>query len=515
MSLSFSEQSTLDAIRNAVPGDGDHLADWVELFTGVKVARKAVCRGHHSPFDAFSHQFLHRPRNALWLGPRGGGKSYLSALDTHLWSRFYPLHETQILGGSLAQSGQIYRALEEVVTKGSGLAGTDRDTVLKLLASSVTYHNGSKASILTASPKSVRGPHVPSLKLDEVDEIDPSLRSDAIGMAMEKYGVSASILMTSTWHRVGGPMEILIEQARSGAMPFFSWCAFEVLERCPEERSGPDLERCPQCPLMKWCHADRDSDPRGLPKAKRSDGHYAIESLIQKVEAVSERQFEADYLCSGPKADGVWFTNFGKENESIEAEYDPTLPVHLSVDSGVFTGAVIFQVERDRKGIRVFADYLAEGLTAEQNARNLIELARVRCGGRLDRMTTDPAGGSRNPIGPTVIAEFERVGLRGSRGVERWPIGSVSDSLTLVDSFVRSASGHIGLRIHPRCTDTIRALRGYRRAKRAGQWQDYPEDPQHPMEDIVDSLRGGLKVEFPEGRQAESKLPRVSARQVF
>ncbi|HEY2154506.1 MAG TPA: hypothetical protein VGH33_02680, partial [Isosphaeraceae bacterium] len=71
------------------------------------------------------------------------------------------------------------------------------------------------------------------------------------------------------------------------------------------------------------------------------------------------------------------------------------------------------------------------------------------------------------------------------------------------------------LLIHPRCQPTILALQSYRRAKRGGQWQDYPEDPQHPHEELVDSIRGGLRLVYPEGRVRQANLPRISARQVF
>jgi hypothetical protein len=160
----------------------------------------------------------------------------------------------------------------------------------------------------------------------------------------------------------------------------------------------------------------------------------------------------------------------------------------------------------------VFADYLAENRPAEQNARAIMEVARTRCCGRLDVVSTDPAGGARNPVGPTVIGEYERVGLRPLR---RWPIGSVADGLALIESFVDPADGHSRLTVHPRCAATIQALQNYRRAKRGGQWQDYPEDPQHPHEDLVDALRGGLRVHFPEGRCSQPSLTRVPARQVF
>ena len=362
----------------------------------------------------------------------------------------------------------------------------------------------------------MRGPHVPSLKLDEVDEIPNDLREAAMGMCMDRHGSSASVVMSSTWHRLDGPMSNLVERSQAGEFPLYTFCAFEVLERCSTERSGPRLEKCPSCPLFKYCHDVNDGGP---PKAKRSNGHYAIDSLIQKIKSTSQRTFESDYLCLGPKTDGIWFPSFAVSTHVSErAEYDWNLPVHISIDSGVFTGAVFFQVayaytlEGQVEEIRIFADYLAEGLTAEQNARSILELAGKRCNAKYDVLSTDPAGGSRNPVGPTVISVYDRVGLRPMR---RWPVGSVADGLALVESFVCPADGRSRFMVHPRCESTIRAMRSYRRAKRGGQWQDYPQDPQHPQEDVVDAIRGGLRVCFPEGRSVSSNLTRVQARQVF
>lgn len=493
------------------PEDERGLRRWVSDFAGIEIADRAVCRGHASPWAFFKEVQLGRPSLALVLGPRGGGKSFLSALDTHLVSRFDPGHGTRFLGGSLAQSQQAYRAIGELARPDPAL--------LRMTETAARYGNGAEIRMLAASPTSVRGPHVPSLKLDEVDEIDPELRDAALGMCMNRNGASASILMTSTWHRVGGPMAQLMERARAGEFPFWSFCIFEVLERCSEERSGPDLEKCPECPLRPWCHEDRDADPLGRPKAKRSDGHYAIDALIQKVKLIGTRAFEADYLCRGPKAEGLWFTGFDPvAHVSAEAEYDPAWPVHLSIDSGVQTGAVLFQVvERSTAGgpaeeVHVFADYLAQDVTAEANARRLIELAGERCGGRIDVASTDPAGGSKTAIGVTVLGEYDRGGLRT---LTQWPRGSILDGLALVESFLRPADGTARLLIHPRCVELIRAFQSYRRARAGGQWGDLPQDPQHPAEDLLDALRGGLRTRYPDGRAAARVHRRVSASRVF
>jgi hypothetical protein len=504
---------TLADLRETRPRNRRQLHKWLARHLGVVVPWTPVCEGHSAPLDFVAQWCLDRPQVSLVLGPRGGGKSYLSGVATHFDSRFYPRHQTRILGGSLAQSQQIYDALEAVVLDGHGVLGDDSDSINRLNKQEAVYHNGSKISILAASSKSVRGPHVPTLRLDEVDEIESDIRESAMGMCMARDGMPAMVAMTSTWHKVGGAMDELLQRGRAGEFPSHTFCIFEVLERCPDERSGLGLERCPDCPLRPWCHDDIERT--GVPKAKRASGHYAIDSLIQKVRTVSLRILEADYLCLGPKADGVWFRAFDRARHVSElSEYDPALPVSVAVDSGVFTGAVFFQVRESHEGlheVNVFADYLAEGVPAESNALALLDMAQLRCNGNVTRWVTDPAGASRTAIGPTVLAEYQRAGLRN---LTCWPnrSGTVLDGLALIEGFLAPADGKTRLRVHPRCEDTIKAFQNYKRKRRGDQWTDDPEDPQHPWEDLMDSLRGGLLERFPDGRRPQSKMARVPGR---
>lgn len=540
----------LDQVRQSMPRLDDHLWAWIYAFTGVKIPRRAVCEGHSAPLRMFADQVLTRPPITLWVGPRGGGKSFLSALDTHVTSRMNPRHGTRILGGSKAQSAQIYEAIRDTVQHGSGPLGSDAESIAELLKTEATYVNGSNVSILAASSTSVRGPHVPSLKLDEVDEISDDLRQSAVGMAMDIRGQRSSILMTSTWHRVAGPMAGLIEQGRRGDFPVHTFCAFEILERCPDERSGAQLERCPDCALVAWCHGDRPASMgpageagigaegvRGVqawrPKAKRSDGHYSIDTLIQKVRAVSPRVFVSDYLCGPPIASNVWFTRFDETaNVSYEAEYDPTLPIHVSTDCGVWTGAVFMQVRRFPNGgrlVTVFGEHLSEDAGAEGAAIAILDglarlvgpeaMARSDRSNRLIgvRTTFDSAGSARTATGKTVFAEYEAVGLIGNAGMETWEKypGSVADTLEHLDALVCSADGTRSLKIHPRCRRTIAAFQGYERKVVANQVTDEPKDPQHPHEEMIDALRGGLSVEFPSRKVEPEPRYKVSPRRVF
>lgn len=504
----------------------ESLHSWISKKCGIQVSRTAVCEGHHAPWDFLCNIVFDRPALSLALGGRGTGKSFLTALGTHLINTWNPNHRVRILGGSLSQSRQIYEALQQI-SRGIEIRDIFSEKVFdSLMTNRGSYKNGSEVMILPASNTSVRGPHIPTLLLDEVDEIKNELRESAMGMCMNIGNMSASAVMTSTWHRVGGPMAELVARGEANEFPFFRFCIFEVMERCSESRSGPNLENCPACPLVQWCH---DVKHTKIPKAKRCNGHYSIDAVIQKVKSVSRRVFEADYLCMGPKSDGRWFTEFQKENViSAKAEFNPILPVHLTLDSGVVTGALLFQIEwknepindplilsgrpsRQVPEVHIFGELLTDGLGVERNAIQVRELMRTLCQGRSDHSWTDPAGSARTAIGPTVIAEYERLGIR----LAAWPGGSVADSLAKLESLINPAIGPPKLLIHPRCEKLITAFENYRRARRGGQWQDYPEDPQHPHEDLIDALRCGLRAALPEGSNDLIPVSRISARKVF
>jgi hypothetical protein len=60
--------------------------------------------------------------------------------------------------------------------------------------------------------------------------------------------------------------------------------------------------------------------------------------------------------------------------------------------------------------------------------------------------------------------------------------------------------------LHPRCRFLIESLQTYRRQERRGEIRDWPADPQHPAEEAIDSLRGAVRVVYPEGRVEPPRL---------
>jgi hypothetical protein len=488
---------------------------------GVRVAHKRVCRGHVSPLDWLWALERDEPDLSLCHASRGSGKSFLQGVRTHLRSLRTPGHATKILGGSKQQAAQIYDSLKRVAfdapEAARGLPG-----VASLLTERARYRNGSTVQMLAASNTSVRGPHVPDLDLDEIDEIDRGILDAAMGMAQDdvRRGIRSTIVMSSTWHNSGGVMGGYVERAEAGELPLYRFCVFDVLERCPEERSGPHLENCPECPIVRWCHEDRDEHPEGLPKAKRADGHYSIRSFIQKVRGVSPDGVRSDFLCQGPRLESLIFPEYSEANVSArDAEYRDDLPVHVSIDTDVHTGVVFCQPEwaADRDGrtltLRVFDESFAVDRKPDLLGSDLRDvLGRYGRSPRSCEWSADPAGKSRTGTGVYITGTIEAtLGIQ----IRSWPHMMVKDSLAQLRGLVLSGDGRRRLIVHPRCRMTDKALRSFRRAEKNNVLLDEPVADQHPHEDMVDALRGALRTIVPPPAHRTARGPAVHASRIL
>jgi hypothetical protein len=241
------------------------------------------------------------------------------------------------------------------------------------------------------------------------------------------------------------------------------------------------------------------------------DNHrHLAASFFEKIVATYEgtrlgqQEIHAEILEVG---EGAWFTALDPARHvSVEAEYDPRLAVHLAIDCGVsrHVGAVWFQVravDAYRNRVSVFGDLHREGLFSEAAAKAVwARSGELPSLGRLDTVRLDPASTARTCIGPAASGEFERVFGRSVLG--RWPVHRVTDGLDQLETLLDSGC----LVLHPRSVLLKAAFQNYARASRGGEWLDAPADPQHPHEDLIDSLRGGVRNRFPEGRVEPPRL---------
>jgi phage terminase large subunit-like protein len=232
-----------------------------------------------------------------------------------------------------------------------------------------------------------------------------------------------------------------------------------------------------------------------------------FERIVTKYEGtrLGQQELLAEVL---EVSDGLWFDRFDPAKHVTDAaEYDPRFPVYLAIDCGVsrHVAAVWFQVRGINpveRRVTVFGEFHDEGLYSAAAAK-----AIWACGGALpsqgrsETVRLDPASTARTGIGPTAYVEFERI--FGPRSLGRWPGHRVTDGLDQLEVLLDKGL----LLIHPRCTKLKAAFQNYTRKRTGhGDWLDEPEDPQHPHEDLMDALRGGVRDRFPEGRVEQPEL---------
>ena len=165
---------------------------------------------------------------SVWKASRGlGGKSYLLAL-LGLTEAATLKANVNILGGSGEQSENVHnycQAFWGYESAPSGLLVSDPARRHTQLA----WGNAIKA--LTASQRSVRGPHPQRLRLDEIDEMDLAIFDAAMGQTMEgDTGIATQTVASSTHQYADGTMTEVIKRAREKGWPVYEWCYKETMQ---------------------------------------------------------------------------------------------------------------------------------------------------------------------------------------------------------------------------------------------------------------------------------------------
>jgi hypothetical protein len=331
-----------EALLAARPQSPEALWQFVLAAYGLAVPRRAVCPGHSAPMDYLAQAILRPGRDLVVWASRGGAKTELGSVATHLDSILRPGCQTRILGGSLDQSEKMY---EYLAAKWRGpwaglLAGepTQRRTQLA---------SGSAIAVLAQSPRAVRGQRVHRLKCDEVDEFSPEVWRAAQFITQSAPGsdgrwIPAQMEVFSTMHRPAGPMSVLVDKLQCGVGSaecgvqesppdtphselrtpnsplLLKWCLWEVIERCSTDRS------CSRCPLWADCGG----------KARKAEGYFPIDDALAQQARASRQAWESEMLCLRPRADGLVFPDFDPRRHLAPLAFDPSLPLYRTLDFG-------------------------------------------------------------------------------------------------------------------------------------------------------------------------------------
>jgi hypothetical protein len=272
----------------------DELLDFIEAFWKLRVPRVQVCPEHTPPAQYVVDSFFEKVQDSVCWANRGGGKTLMGALSTWLDTVFKTHCATKILGGSLEQSKKMYHHLTGE-GDGWGLVTDDFRHLLRgeMLAGQTTLINKSNINILTASSKSVRGPHPQKLRLDEIDEFDDKIYEAAMLIPKTKHGIKASVQIYSTMHKAYGLMNRVITEAAQSGYKIYKWCVFDVMEKCVDRE-------CATCELWEDCQG----------RARHADGFYSIENAISEKRRVSRDTWLCETLCYQPSQEGLIYKEF-------------------------------------------------------------------------------------------------------------------------------------------------------------------------------------------------------------
>ena len=430
-------------LRQHRPTTRRQLWHYMRVFFKLSVPNSRICPGHSSPMDYLWHTYnadfaALPPANGdclVWAN-RGGGKTQLAAAATVLEGLFKPACQTRMLAGSLDQAHRMYDYFAEFVQSGfeDCLDG-------RLLAQSCRFQNGATVEVLPQSAAAIRGRHIHKLRCDEMELLDDELLAAAQFVTRSDRGLHGAMEMFSTMHRPYGLMQRLVEQAERIGMPMFRWCVWEVIERCPPERS------CSRCPLSEDC--------RGV--ARRADGYLAIDDCISQMRRSSRAGFEAEMLCLRPSLENAVFAEFDPNVHVARVDYQSTRPLYRAIDFGFVNPFVCLWIQTDEDG-RVFVidEYVRRRKTIAEHAAYIkahTPCAEVHVAGTF----CDPAGAGRSDItGTAAVHELAAAGIRAT-----WRKSRILEGIEKIRVALRSGDGTRHLIIAPRCARLIEALRCY------------------------------------------------------
>lgn len=276
-----------------------------------------------SPMDALWYAYTARTPRSVWWGSRGfSGKSATLACLVYLEAVTLGV-EVTLLGGSYIQSQRVHQYLvgeRRSLNKGRvfwNAAGAPTHLLEGEPTKSLTkLNNGGSIEVLTASQKSVRGPHPQRLRGDEIDEMDKAIWDAAQGQAQGAGGVRAQTVGSSTWQNAVGTMTAEMKEAREKGYPVHRWCY-----RCVMEENG---------------------------------GWLTQQEVDDKKSTIPAYMWDVEYELNEPSSEGTLFDRpalermFRKSLGSVEGGLNTTITFKEPVDGAEYATGGDWGKERDR-----------------------------------------------------------------------------------------------------------------------------------------------------------------------
>ena len=180
--------------------------------------------------DMFMDIYSGRITRALWVGPRGGGKTYsLGDLASTLF--LFLGFDVLIASGGESQAKEVYDEVMKVLSDDGEVA----EYIPEITKQITKGRKGNWIRFLPASTKRARGLHPGRghgalLILDEECEMDEEIVKAVLGTGSTAKPLV--IIRASTAHNVDGTFAELLDHHDERGYKLYQWDAFDVCEKC-------------------------------------------------------------------------------------------------------------------------------------------------------------------------------------------------------------------------------------------------------------------------------------------
>lgn len=288
------------------PQTESELKAFVRDTFGITIPDVQVCSHHTTPWRAFADAYFAKNSVTVWEASRGfGGKTFLMAV-LGMTEALTLGCDVNILGGSGEQSQRVHAAMAKLWDTPNS---PKRYMVRDPSATRTRLTTGASITALTASQRSVRGPHVPRLRLDEVDEMHLDILDAAMGQPMDTPQARSQTVMSSTHQYSNGTFSEVLKRAEEKEWPVYRWCYRESMqtERNPEgwltadevERKQADIT------LQMWLNEYELQQPN--PKDRAIDAERSQLMFLDSLGVFQGR--DAEYIeIEAPVGNGKYST---------------------------------------------------------------------------------------------------------------------------------------------------------------------------------------------------------------
>ena len=239
--------------------------------TGVKIPFQPVCQDHQTPFDYLAASYFESGNDLLVSGPRGGGKTWTTAVANAADLVWKPKIEIASVGAIDKQAKRCYRYTTQILAY-PAIA----DMMVRSVMEMTEMNHGATYEQLVGTINGVNSPHPQKVRADEVDLMGSEVLEELQMVAQGKNGIPSTTSMISSIKFADGNMSRMIDNVGEMGLTALTWCYKEVSEPCGIERRGkkrkwyivkdmdnPKREyrtkawgRCGECVLLHSCRGD-------------------------------------------------------------------------------------------------------------------------------------------------------------------------------------------------------------------------------------------------------------------